>query len=259
MNIPFYHIDAFTGTVFSGNPAGVCPLAAWIDDSLMQRIAAENNLSETAFCVPAGADYHIRWFSPVAEIDLCGHATLAAAHVVFSWCEPGRTSVTFHSKSGPLHVTKRGDLIELDFPARPAEPADDATRLGDALGIMPEESWAAEDYLAVYRSEEAIRNLIPDRGRLAALPLRGVIATAPGEHCDFVSRFFAPRLGILEDPVTGSSHCTLIPFWSHRLQKQTLIARQLSTRGGELTCTDHGIRVSIAGRATPYLVGTISL
>jgi len=264
MRIPLYQVDAFTSEVFGGNPAAVCPLERWIDARLMQAIAMENNLSETAFFVPAaagapGRDYDIRWFTPVAEIDLAGHPTLATAFVIFHWLDPGRTSAIFHSKSGPLVVERGGDLLSMEFPSRPPGACEAMEGLSAALGAAPREVLMSRDLLAVYGSEEEVRALRPDVARVAALGVHAVCVTAPGRDCDFVSRFFAPLLGIPEDPVTGSAHCTLIPYWSRRLRKRTLHARQVSARGGELFCEDLGARVIIAGRAVPYLEGMIEI
>jgi PhzF family phenazine biosynthesis protein len=266
MRIPIYQVDAFSGEVFGGNPAAVCPLERWIDARLMQAIAAENNLSETAFFVPSaagpaatGRDFDIRWFTPAAELELAGHPTLASAFVVFHWLDPGRTSVTFHSQSGPLVVERGGELLSMEFPSRPGGACEPPAGLGEALGAVPLEVLASRDLLAIFADEEQVRALRPDIGRLAALDAYAVCVTAPGRDCDFVSRFFAPRLGVPEDPVTGSAHCTLIPYWSRRLRKRTLHARQVSTRGGELFCEDLGERVIIAGRAVPYLEGTIEV
>jgi len=269
MKLPIYQIDAFAGAVFAGNPAAVCPLERWLPEATMQSIAAENNLAETAFFVPradgaspgsgGGRDYDLRWFTPEAEVDLCGHATLASGHVVFTTLEPGRESVTFHSKSGPLTVRREGDLLAMDFPSRPAVRSDPPPGLAEALGGSPLEVWKARDLMAVYDNEHAVRGLSPSFDRIRALDLFGVIATAPGREVDFVSRFFAPLMGIPEDPVTGSAHCTLVPYWAKRLGKSRLKARQVSMRGGDLLCEDRGERVSIAGRAIRYLEGTIEV
>jgi PhzF family phenazine biosynthesis protein len=267
MKIRLYQIDAFASAVFRGNPAGVCPLDRWLPEATMQSIAAENNVAETAFFVPRGPnggtggdgiEYDIRWFTPANEVDLCGHATLASGLVVFSTIDSSRQAVTFHSKSGPLTVQRAGDLLSMDFPARPPERCE-AQGLAEALGAMPSEAWKSRDLMAVYESEEAVRALEPSFDRVEALGVFGVIATAPGRDVDFVSRFFAPSQGVPEDPATGSSHCTLIPYWSRRLGKKTLRARQLSAREGEFFCEDRGERVSIAGRAIPYLEGTIDV
>jgi PhzF family phenazine biosynthesis protein len=259
MKLPLYHIDAFTSRVFSGNPAAVVPLARWLADDTLQGIAAENNLSETAFILGAHGQYEIRWLTPTTEVDLCGHATLAAAHVVLTVLEPGSNTVSFRSKSGPLTVARDGDLLALDFPARPPKPLPVAEALTAALGRAPREVWAAQYVMAVFDTEEEVRSLQPDRERVAALEYFAMIVTAPGREADFVSRFFAPRQGIPEDPVTGRSHCTLVPYWARRLGKSRLHALQVSPRGGELHCEDHGDRVKIAGRSVQYLEGTIEV
>jgi predicted PhzF superfamily epimerase YddE/YHI9 len=257
MRLPIYQIDAFTGALFRGNPAAVCPLEAWLDTALMQSIAAENNLAETAFIVSAGEDYDLRWFTPEVEVKLCGHATLASAFVVFRYLRPDAPSATFHSQSGPLTVTRDGDLLTLDFPALPAVPEPAPPGLVESLGTAPLEVLRARDHVAVYGTEADVRALRPDFERMKTLPGLGVIATAPGSDCDFVSRFFAPGAGIPEDPVTGSAHCTLVPYWAQRLGKDRLHARQVSPRGGELFCEARGERVSLGGRAVLYLEGSI--
>ena len=260
MKIPIYQVDAFSAKTFGGNPAAVCPLPAWPDDGTLQAIAAENNLAETAYFVPTGdGGYDIRWFTPAAEIDLCGHATLASAYVLFNRLAPGSEHVTFGSRSGPLHVDARDGRLALDFPARPATPCPAPAGLADALGAVPAETLRASALLAVFASERDVRTLAPDMGKLARVDPHGVIVTAPGVDVDFVSRFFAPNLGIPEDPVTGSAHCTLAPYWAARLGKNSLHARQLSARGGELWCELAGDRVIIAGHAAPYLEGTIEI
>ncbi len=261
LRIPYFHLDAFAADGLRGNPAGVCPLERWLDESAMQAIAAENNLSETAFFVGGNGEYDLRWFTPTVEVDLCGHATVASAAVVCERLEPGRDRVRFGSASGPLVVERRGDLYVLDFPARPPEPvaASEAAAVAEALGARPEVVLAARDALAVFASEDDVRRLAPDLARVAALDRFAVIATAPGREVDFVSRFFAPAKGVPEDPVTGSSHTTLVPYWSRRLGRRELRARQLSRRGGELVCADRGARVEIGGRAAFYLEGTITI
>jgi predicted PhzF superfamily epimerase YddE/YHI9 len=261
VTIPFWHVDAFSGAAFGGNPAGVCLLEGWLSPALMQRIAAENNLPETAFLVRRGRGFDVRWFTPTVEVDLCGHATLAAAHVLFShqrWPDP---SIELGSQSGPLVVERRGDLLELDFPARPALPREPSPALLRGLGGDPVQVLGARDYLVIYASEEEVRALAPDMAQLALIDLMGVIATAPSRDpalADFVSRFFAPGVGIPEDPVTGSAHCTLIPYWSRRLSKKSLHALQVSARGGELFCEEAGDRVKIGGRAVTYMAGEIT-
>ena len=259
MKIPLYHLDAFTGRLFAGNPAAVCPLDSWLPDEVLQSIAAENNLSETAYLVGSDGDYQIRWMTPAQEVDLCGHATLAAAWVVANRLERGCSEVHFKSKSGPLVVRREGDLFTLDFPSRSPEPAAVTPQLVKGLGRTPKEVWAARDTMAVFETEDEVRALRPDMAAIAAGAPFAVIATAPGREVDFVSRFFAPNAGIPEDPVTGSAHCTLTPYWSRRLGKTTLRAHQVSARGGELLCEDRGARVHIAGRAVLYLEGVIEV
>lgn len=258
MNIPIYQVDAFTAAVFKGNPAAVCPLHAWLDDGTMQLIARENNLSETAFFATEDDHYRIRWFTPVEEVDLCGHATLAAAFVIFTELDPACTRVLFDSKSGPLRVERRGELLSMDFPSQPPEPCDPPAALIDGLAREPSAVLRSADYLAVYDHEDDVRSLRPHMDLLRQVDLRGVIVTAPGTASDFVSRFFAPRLGIDEDPVTGSAHCALTPYWSARVGKKDLHALQVSDRGGELLCRDNGERVIISGRAVKYMQGTIT-
>ncbi len=257
--LPLYQVDAFTDRLFAGNPAAVCPLETWLPDETLQALAAENNLAETAFFVPEGNDYRLRWFTPEVEVALCGHATLASAFVVFRDLRPGATEVVFHSRSGPLPVTRNGDRLTLDFPALPATPRERPEGVLAALGGAPGEVHASRDLLVVYGTEAEVRALRPDFPRLVSREFLGVIATAPGADCDFVSRFFAPGAGIPEDPVTGSAHCTLAPYWGARLGKTTLHARQVSPRGGELWCELRGDRVLIGGQAVLYLEGRIRL
>jgi PhzF family phenazine biosynthesis protein len=259
MPIPIYQVDAFSDKIFAGNPAAVCPLGAWLPDATLQSIAAENNLAETAYFVKEPAGYRIRWFTPAVEIDLCGHATLASAWVLFHKLAHLGNTVTFHSQSGPLSVSRDGDLLTLDFPARPPKPLEASDELVAALGGDPLEFYVARDTMVVYPSEDAVRSLKPDFGRLARCGSFAVMVTATGSDCDFVSRFFAPAQGIDEDPVTGSAHCTLIPFWAHRIGKNKLHARQVSKRGGSLFCELAGDRVKIAGHAALFLEGTIAL
>lgn len=259
MRIPIYKLDAFTSRVFHGNPAAVCPLAVWLPDETMQGIAAENNLSETAFFVENKAGYEIRWFTPKQEVDLCGHATLASAHVILNFLKPGMRVVKLSSKSGPLKVVRAGELLALDFPTRSPKACPPPHGLVEALGQAPVRTFVSRDVMAVYDNEDDVRNLSPDFERLGHLNAFAIIVTAPGQEADFVSRFFAPRAGIPEDPVTGSSHCTLIPYWAKRLGKKRLRALQVSARGGELYCELRGERVSIAGRAVLYLEGTIEV
>lgn len=259
MRIPLFQIDAFTGRLFTGNPAAVCPLEDWLDDRVMQAIAAENNLSETAFFVRRGGGYRLRWFTPAVEVDLCGHATLASAFVVFHHVDPSSDAVTFESRSGELTVRRDGELLAMDFPARPPAPCEAPAGLIDALGREPVKLLSSRDHMAVFDTEQEVRALRPDIGRLAQVQHHALIVTAPGRDVDFVSRFFAPRAGITEDPVTGSAHCTLAPYWSQRLRKTKLHALQVSARGGELWCEHQGERVIISGRAVKYLEGSICL
>jgi PhzF family phenazine biosynthesis protein len=267
-----YWVDAFTDRVFAGNPAAVVPLAAWLDDGLMQRIAFENGLAETAFFVRLGENrFRLRWFTPAVEVDLCGHATLAAAFVLFSTLQQKGDVIVFESRSGPLAVTRRPDgKLELDFPATPVEPETDPRvirAVTAALGQPP--SWLGRsrfDRFAVLAGSADLRALKPDPGQVAAAGGRGLIVTAAGgTDCDFVSRFFAPQSGVPEDPVTGSAHCALTPFWAGKLSRLHLRARQLSSRGGELWCeyrpdpSPEKARVRIAGHAVHYLRGEISI
>jgi predicted PhzF superfamily epimerase YddE/YHI9 len=257
MKLPVYLVDAFADRPFTGNPAAICVLDAWPSERAMQAIAAEMNLSETAFVVPDGDGWHIRWFTPTLEVDLVGHATLAAAFVLFERMVPATTEILFSSRSGPLVVRRDGRRLAMDFPARIAAPCAVPPGLVEGLGATPLEMHAARHYLAVFGSESEVRALSPHMDRLAALDRAAVIVTAPGGPGDFVSRFFAPANGVPEDPVSGVSHCTLIPYWSHRLGKTTLHGRQVSRRGGDLYCEDRGERVIIAGSAVLVMEGTI--
>ncbi|MEE8203199.1 MAG: PhzF family phenazine biosynthesis protein [Alphaproteobacteria bacterium] len=259
MKIPLYQVDAFTGRVFGGNPAAVCPLEDWLDDATMQAIALENNLSETAFFVDRGDAFDLRWFTPAAEVDLCGHATLATAFVLFSELGIEGDAVDFETRSGRLTVRREGDKLVMDFPALPPRPCDVPEGFAAALGRAPVEMLENDKLMAVYESEAEVVGLKPDMGGVAALPGDGVIATAPGEAVDFVSRYFAPKHAIPEDPVTGSAHCVLTPYWAERLERQRLSARQVSARGGELECEMRGARVLIAGRAVKYMEGIIEV
>jgi PhzF family phenazine biosynthesis protein len=260
MKIPIYQVDAFTGKVFKGNPAAVCPLESWPDDLLLQNIAAENNLSETAFFVRKNDFFEIRWFTPKVEVNLCGHATLASAHVIFNHLNYQNTEISFQSKSGLLKVFKNGNLLVLDFPASKIASAIIKKELSKALGKIPESVYqSGKKLLALYENEKTISNLDPNFELLKSVDFMGVIVTAPGDNVDFVSRFFAPRVGINEDPVTGSAHTLLIPFWAERLGKTKLKALQISSRVGELDCELKGDRVWIGGLAVTYLIGEIIL
>lgn len=259
MEIKIYQADAFADGLFKGNPAAVCPLDEIIPDELMQNIAAENNLSETAFIFEKDGQRHIRWFTPSCEVALCGHATLASAHILFT--EEGFKDdvIEFMSKSGILKVTKKDDTLELDFPVETLTPCEIDPLLEKALGKKPLEVYNSADMLVIFESEEDIRNFKPDFRLLKEVKTRGVITTAKGDKCDFVSRFFGPAVGIDEDPVTGSAHCILTPYWAEKLGKTELNAEQISPRGGKLKCTLDGDRVKIAGKAVTYLKGMITV
>ena len=258
--IPVYQVDAFASRVFSGNPAAICPLKKWLPDEQMQAIATENNLPMTAFFVPNPDGYDIRWFTPEVEVPLCGHATLGSAFIIFHDLAPAAKSVRFETKSGPLIVTRDGDLLSMDFPSRPPAACELSSELAAMLGSQPETILKARDYMAVYASEEDVKKVAPNLDQLKQMTdTFGLIVTAPGKQVDFVSRFFAPAQGIPEDPVTGSAHCTLIPYWAKRLGKKKLHAQQVSARGGELWCEDRGERVSISGKAVRFLEGSIYL
>lgn len=254
--IRYYIADAFVSGPFRGNPAGVCLTGSGLDDDTMLRIASENNLAETAFLQKQKGGYYLRWFSPEGEIDLCGHATLAAAFVLMNFIDTSMSKVSFSTASGILQVERSGDLYFMDFPGR--EPAYCPTPdiLEKALGAAVSGTFLSRDMIAVLKNETAVRNLQPDIRLLGDIG-RDVCVTAKGDGCDFVSRFFIPGAAVPEDPVTGSSHCSLIPFWSARLGKKKMTARQLSRRGGELLCEDRGERVTIGGRASVYLIGEI--
>ena len=253
MKLPLYQVDAFTTRLFGGNPAAVVLLDAWLPDHVLAAIAAENNLAETAFVIPRADISPLRWFTPAVEVDLCGHATLAAADILFRYRFPSLARLAFGTKSGELVVTREGALLKMDFPARPGQPVAVTDALAAALGARPREAYMARDLLAIFGSESEVRSLRPDFARVAALDAFAVIVSAPGDTVDFVSRFFAPGAGIPEDPVTGSSHCTLTPYWAARLNKDKLTAKQLSARGGDLLCELRGERVVIAGNVVEYL------
>lgn len=253
MKIKQYQVDAFATRAFEGNPAAVCPLESWLDDGLLQAIAEENNLSETAFFVPSEKGFDLRWFTPVKEVDLCGHATLATAHVLFDILGYAGQTITFETRSGELIVERKGERLEMDFPACPPTPCAPSEILSKGLGQQPLEVLVADDYLAVFDSEAAVRAITPDFALLAQLDLRGVVITAPGTDADFVSRFFAPRYGIPEDPVTGSAHCELAPYWANRLGKNILTAKQVSRRGGNMVCEMKADRVVLSGCAVTFM------
>lgn len=257
MKYDIYQIDAFTREAFKGNPAAIVPFETWSADAVMQNIALENNLAETAFFVPNGDSYDLRWFTPTVEMDLCGHATLATGFLIFDVLGTDKKILRFQTRSDELTVEKDGDKYVLDFPSRPGVATDVPTALIEAIGKEPKEILKSRDYLFVYESEADIRAISPDFAAMVKASPDNVIVTAKGDNADFVSRFFAPEVGVWEDPVTGSAHCTLIPYWADRLGKNELFARQVSSRGGELFCELRGDRVRIGGHATLYLKGEI--
>jgi predicted PhzF superfamily epimerase YddE/YHI9 len=261
MKIPYFEVLAFTDRLFAGNPAGVCILEDWLPDEMLQKIATENNLAETAFFIDRGSFFDIRWLSPSAEIDLCGHATVGSAHVLFQHLGRSGDSLTFQSRSsGELRVDRVGERLVLDFPSRPGSPCEAPPLLAESLGARPTEVLKNRDYIAVFERQEQVAGLKPALVELAKLEgVQGVCVTAPGNDCDFVSRYFAPSVGVPEDSVTGSTHCGLIPYWAKRLGKANLHARQLSPRGGELFCEDRGDRVGIGGTAVTYVHGTMEI
>jgi PhzF family phenazine biosynthesis protein len=259
MTLKLYQVDAFTNKVFGGNPAAICPLEEWLDDVKMQNIASENNLSETAFFVKVDTGFRIRWFTPTSEIDLCGHATLASAFVLFNKLNYPTNKIVFFSKSGSLTVEKEDDLLILNFPARNPNPIEADKILLNALPIKPTEVLFDKTTICVFENEQQIRSMQPQIQEFLNLNTHGVIITAPGDNVDFVSRFFAPDVGINEDPVTGYAHTLLIPFWAKRLMKQKLHALQVSQRGGELFCEDLDARVKISGKAILYMEGEITI
>lgn len=253
-----YQVDAFAERAFAGNPAAVCPLSSWLDDRVLQAIAEENNLSETAFFVPSAKGFHLRWFTPGSEVDLCGHATLATAHILFERLGYAGESITFETRSGDLHVRRRGARLEMDFPAIPVTPCPTPDTLVQALGAKPSEVLRADVYLAVFDDEDIVRTMTPDHSLIKQLDLRGLIVTAPGKTVDFVSRFFAPKMGVPEDPVTGSAHCKLVPYWAARLGKTSFAAKQVSKRGGDLLCELLGDRVLISGSAVTVMTSKVT-
>jgi PhzF family phenazine biosynthesis protein len=261
MRTPIFQVDAFTARRFAGNPAAVMPMDRFLTDSEMQTIAAENNLAETAFLVPDRGDYRLRWFTPATEVPLCGHATLASAAVVMERLEPGRSSVVFHSASGPLTVRRTDTGYVMNFPVRPSEPVPAPPGLAEALGAVPVEALVdAFNYMAVLESAHKVRALVPDIAAIARLDRSGVIVTAPGdEGYDFVSRYFAPAKGIPEDPVTGGAHCALVPYWAKRLGKTEFRAFQASRRGGEILCRLVHDRVELEGSCVFYMEGEATI
>lgn len=259
MKLSLFQADAFTSTMFSGNPAAVCPLDEWISDSLMQQIAAENNLSETAFFVERENHFELRWFTPATEVDLCGHATLATAHIMFEELGYKQKALSFETKSGTLMVEREGDKLKMDFPTDDMPAVVPPEVLFQGLGVRSDLVFATDDYMVVLESEEAVAELNPNFRLLSEVNARGIIVTAPGDKVDFVSRFFAPQCGIDEDPVTGSAHTKLTPYWAQRLGKTELTARQISKRGGDLLCRYKGDRTEILGEAVTYLKGEITI
>ena len=259
MTLKLYQIDAFATKVFEGNPACVMPLISWLDDALMQKIAMENNLSETAFFVPKGEDFEIRWFTPSKEVNLCGHATLASAYVLFELLDYDRDSIVFHSKSGALHIKRENDLISMDFPSEPPISCKTPSAIIEAFGIEPVEVLKSVDYIVVFENETDIRAIKPNYEALKKLDLRGVCITTTDTKYDFVSRFFAPNYGVDEDSVTGSAYTQLMPYWTKRLGKDKLFSKQVSMRGGELMCEHKGERIMIAGKCVSYMVGDVQI
>jgi predicted PhzF superfamily epimerase YddE/YHI9 len=257
MEIDLYQIDAFADRVFAGNPAAVCPLQAWLPDPVLQSIAQENNLSETAFIMAEGDQYHIRWFTPVSEVDLCGHATLAAAYVLFEILDTGKEMLSFISRSGVLTVTRDRNILRMDLPSQPPTICMPPQALIGAFSSVAKEYLCAEDYIVVFDNENDVLSAIPDLGMLKKLDRRGVIITASSEKYDFVTRFFAPKYGISEDPVTGSAYTQLVPYWAEKTANSQFHARQLSVRGGDLHCELETDRVVIAGQCAVYLQGKI--
>ncbi|WP_419903893.1 PhzF family phenazine biosynthesis protein [Kiloniella sp.] len=257
MEIALYQVDAFTDEVFKGNPAAVCPLDAWLPDDVLYQIAAENNLSETAFFVAEGEGYHLRWFTPTTEVDLCGHATLATSHVIATELSPGTKSILFRSKSGELTVTCDNGKYTLDFPARPPVPFDAVDMVEDSIGVRPQATYKSSKLMAVIESEEAVLAVEPNFDKVEALPGDGLVITSRSENYDYVARYFGPHCGIPEDPVTGSAHVVTVPYWKEQLGKREMIAKQISKRGGVLWLEDRDDRVLLTGNAVLYLKGTI--
>ena len=260
MKIPIFQADAFTSEMFKGNPAAVCPLQEWLSDDTLQAIAAENNLSETAFFVKEGNGFRLRWFTPVTEVDLCGHATLATAHILFEELGYKEDVISFQSRSGLLTVEKEGDLLKMDFPSDPMDQVEAPAVLFQALGIQRTPfTFKSDDYMVILETEDEVAALNPDFRLLSEVPARGIIVSAKGNDVDFVSRFFAPQSGIDEDPVTGSAHTKLTPYWSEVLNKKEMTARQISARSGDLLVRDKGTRVEILGKAVTYMKGEVYL
>jgi PhzF family phenazine biosynthesis protein len=259
MEIKIYQVDAFANKSFEGNPAAVCPLDEWISDVLLQKIAEENNLSETAFFVAEENGYSLRWFTPEDEVELCGHATLAAAHVLFQHFNYDNKSIFFSTKSGTLEIEKSGSGYSMSFPASNAKPIETPKGLEEALGVVPTKVLAAFDYIVVLESESQVKSLTPDFVKLQALDLRGVVVTAPSDEVDFVSRCFFPKLSVNEDPVTGSAHCELAPYWAKKLGHNKLVGKQLSQRRGIVHCEVLDDRVILLGNAVDYMSGIVTI
>ncbi|HDL20701.1 MAG TPA: PhzF family phenazine biosynthesis protein [Nitrospirae bacterium] len=259
MELSLYQVDAFASKLFEGNPAAVCPLETWLPEEIMLSIAAENNLSETAFFVPYDNGYHIRWFTPTSEVDLCGHATLASAYILFNILGHKKEKIVFKSKSGPLTVMKDNEQLIMDFPAQPPVVCETPKEIVDAFGRAPIECLRSEDFIVVFEREIDIESAKPDLEQLRNIDLRGVIITARSIRYDFVARFFAPKYGIPEDPVTGSAYTQLAPYWANQLGFKRFRVKQLSSRGGELTCEIIDDRVLISGKAIQYLEGRIKI
>ncbi|WP_010233730.1 PhzF family phenazine biosynthesis protein [Clostridium arbusti] len=256
----YYVVDAFADEIFKGNPAGVCVLNEWLKDDIMQKIAAENNLSETAFVLKKGNEYELRWFTPKAEIDLCGHATMGTAYVISNYIDIGIEKMIFNTRSGILEVKRKADLYEMDLPLREPEKIPLLETISDVIGIKPIELYLSRDLFVVLETEYQVKNLSPDFSKVLRLDKGlGIIVTAKGNDVDFVSRCFYPKLGVNEDPVTGSAYSNLIPFWSKRLSKDKMISKQLSKRGGLLYCEMAGDRVKVSGKAVLYMTGNINL
>lgn len=254
-----YHVDAFAEKVFEGNPAAVCVLDKYPSDEMMLKIAIENNLSETAFAVKEGENYHLRWFTPGGEIDLCGHATLGTSYVLFSFFEKEATSITFNTMSGPLTVLKKGDLLEMDFPAYDLKEVPVTDQMEEIFGVRPTEAWLGRDLLCVFEKEEDVVNMVPDHGKITELDGLLQHVTAKGTKYDSVSRSFCSKLAITEDPVCGSGHCHIVPLWAKKLGKNNIVARQVSSRGGTLHCNLNGDRVTLAGSAVLYSVAELNV
>jgi len=259
MEISLYQVDAFASKLFEGNPAAVCPLDEWLSDEVMQLIAAENNLSETAFFAPVGTGYHIRWFTPTSEVNLCGHATLASAYVLFKLLGYKRDRIEFNSKSGILSVTRDNEWLTMDFPAQPPVLCDIPEEIVKAFHVEPIECLKSEDFIVVFEREKDVESANPDYSQLMKLDLRGVAITAKSNNWDFVARFFAPKYGVFEDPVTGSAYTQLVPYWASKIGSKRFRVKQVSSRGGELSCEMAGDRVYISGKAVKYLEGKIKV